>query len=83
MKAFDTIDIKILWRELRKIGYPRKLFAVVKAFHINMSASVATDGDVTEYFKVKVGVKQGYPMVPMILLACIFKTFSNPKSKSL
>ena len=77
--VFDTIDCEMLWRVIRKFGCPRKLFAVVKAFHINMSSSVAIGGDETEYFKLKVDVKQRHAQPP----PCSVKDFHHNLASAL
>ena len=66
-KAFDSVNRNMMWHVLRKLGCPRKFVEVVRFFHDNMTASVATRGQETDHFRVEVGVKQGCVLAPVIL----------------
>ena len=62
--AFDSVDRPTLWEVLSKIGCPEKYIKIVRLLHDNMSASVLIDGEGTESFEVKTGVKQGCVLAP-------------------
>ena len=65
-KAFDTVHRPTLWKVLTKIGCPDKLVNMIRLFHEGMRASVLVDGEFTEDFEVKTGVKQGCVMAPTL-----------------
>lgn len=65
-KAFDTVDRDILWRILQKFGVPPKFLGILKQFHSGMQASVLVGGQKSPPFPVKVGVKQGCVLAPVI-----------------
>ena len=66
-KAFDSVHRPTLWKVLFKIGCPEKYIRMVRLLHDNMSASVLIDGESTESFEVKTGVKQGCVIAPTLL----------------
>ncbi len=58
-KAFDLVSRdSLFYRTLPLIGCPPKLLSTVKSFHDVMS-TVQFDGDLSDEFGVKSGVKQG------------------------
>jgi len=65
-KAFDSVSREGLYLVLHKLGCPPKLLAIIKAFHDGMSARVDFDGDLSEAFTVKCGVKQGCVLAPTL-----------------
>lgn len=65
-KAFDTVDRPTLWKVLKKIGCPEKLVTMIRILHDDMKASVLIDGDYTNEFDVKTGVKQGCVLAPTL-----------------
>ena len=79
-KAFDTVSRTGLYTVLKKIGCPPTLLKVVQSFHNGMQARVIFNGDVSQCFPVKCGVKQGCVMAPCLfniyfscLLYCAFQ----------
>ena len=65
-KAFDSVDRPTLWKILSRIGCSEKYIKIVRLLHDNMSASVLIDGEATESFEVKTGVKQGCVIAPTL-----------------
>ena len=64
-KAFDTVN-RDLWNILRKFGCPPTLIAILQQFHTGMFAKVVMAGAQSSSFPVKVGVKQGCVLAPII-----------------
>lgn len=62
--AFDTIWRKALWRMLEAISIERKIVRVIKECYDKTQCSITIDGDLTEWFPVGVGVRQGCSMSP-------------------
>lgn len=56
-KAFDLLSRDGLFRMLPLIGCPPKLLSIVKSFHDGMRSTVQFDGDISNDFEVKGGVK--------------------------
>ncbi len=65
-KAYDRVNRKGLWETLRVYGVGGKLFEGVRSFYENTSASVRVNGELSESFMVKVGVRQGCVMSPWL-----------------
>ncbi len=61
-KAYDKVDRKGLWDTQRVYGVGGQLLEGIKSFYENASASVRVNGELSESFKVKVGVRQGCVM---------------------
>lgn len=58
-KAFDLVNRKGLFQLLKKIGCPPQLLSIVISFHEDMKGVVSYDGETSEPFEIRSGVKQG------------------------
>ena len=58
-KAFDSLDRETLWKLLRHYGVPMKLVNMIKNSYEGMSCRVIHDGQLTENFEIRTGVRQG------------------------
>ena len=70
-KAFDTICREELWKFIAKYSIPEKFLAIVKSFHEGMLARILDEGESSETFLVRNGVKQGCVLAP-ILFSMVF-----------
>ena len=70
-KAFDSIHRESLWHIMREYGIPVKIVEMVKAMYEGFECAVIEDGDKTEWFFVKSGVKQGCVMSGFLFLLVI------------
>ena len=61
-QAFDSVHRNSLWRIMRAYGIPEKLTNVVKAFYDDFKCAVIHQGETSEWFDIKTGVKQGCNM---------------------
>ena len=78
-KAFDTVSRLDLYNVLVCIGCPPTFLSLIRSFHEDMTASVLFDGQLSDSFPVRVGVKQGCVLAPTlfgiyfaVLLHCAF-----------
>ena len=71
-KAYDTIDRHGLWQMLRVYGVGAKLLKAVQSFYIDSRVCVWVGNDVSEWFPVNVGLRQGCVMSPWL-----FNVFMN------
>ena len=62
--AFDTVWRKALWRMLRSIGINQKYINIIEKMYEKTECSVIIDKNLTEWFRVKVGVRQGCILSP-------------------
>ena len=58
-KAFDLVSRKGLFQILPKIECPPKLLSITESFHNNMKGTVQFDGNLSDSFDIRSGVKQG------------------------
>jgi len=65
-KAFDSVDRNALWEILLKIGCPTDFVTIIRSFHEGMRASVVENGEISPYFEVTNGTKQGCGLAPLI-----------------
>ena len=65
-KAYDRVDWKAMWDVLKVYGVGGKLLNGVKAFYRNASACVRIDGEMSDCFAIKGGVRQGCVMSPWL-----------------
>ena len=65
-KAFDTVDGGLLFSVLRRFGYFSIFPGLLRFLHTGNTAAVGVGTDVSEKFKVTIGVKQGCILAPML-----------------
>lgn len=65
-KAFDLVSRDGLFNILLKIGCPPKLHSMIRSFHDGMKATIQYDGNTSEQFDIKSGVKQGCVLAPTL-----------------
>lgn len=65
-KAYDRIDRDALWVVLEGYGVGGKLLNGVKSFYVNSRACVRVGNCVSEWFDVRVGLRQGCVMSPWL-----------------
>lgn len=65
-KAFNTVSREALWKILLKLGCPSKFVNVLRQLHNGMQAQVATNGEFSNAFPIKNGVKQGCVVAPIL-----------------
>eukprot|EP00903_Cladosiphon_okamuranus_P015101 g13968.t1 len=66
-KAYDSVDRELLWKVLARAGIPEKMINVIRQFHTGMRARVRMDdGDLSEWFQVTQGLRQGCSMSPLL-----------------
>ena len=59
-KAYDSINRSKLWNRLAEIGVTGKLFTSIKALYSNVSSCVRVNDNMTDWFNVNCGLRQGY-----------------------
>ena len=70
-KAFDSVDREPLWKLLRHYGVPQKLVFLIRNTYQGMTCRVAHDGQTSDSFEVKTGVRQGCLLPPFLVLLVI------------
>ena len=72
--AFDTVSRTGLYKVLEKITCLSKLLQMICALHDIMTARITSDGDISEPFNLRCGVKQGCDGTYPIWYLCIHPT---------
>ena len=70
-KAFDSLDRETLWKLLRHYGIPEKITNLIRKMYENMSSRIIHEGQLTESFEIKTGVRQGCLLSPFLFLLAI------------
>ena len=65
-KAYDRVWRDGLWAALWEKGVRGKMWRVLRQYYQNVQSAVKTDGGVTEWFDVDVGVRQGCVISPLL-----------------
>ena len=71
-KAFDCVDHDKLWKILREMGIPDHLPCLLRNLYEGQEATVKTLYGITDWFKIKKGVRQHCLLSP-----CLFNLYTN------
>lgn len=64
--AFDTVWREALWKMLGEAQIDRKIISLIRECYDQTQCAVTVDGNMTEWFGVEVGVRQGCSMSPSL-----------------
>ena len=78
--AFDTIWRKALWKMMRSIGVDPKIVSIIENLYKDTECAIVIDGNMTKWFRVNVGVRQGCLLSPTLFN--IFLDFVMAELKS-
>ena len=70
-KAFDSIHHPSLWKILEAYGFPSKVINILKDMYADNQCCVRHEGQQSEWFHVKTGVRQGCVISPVLFLVVI------------
>ena len=62
-KAYDRVDLDAMWNVLRLNGISGRLLRRVKSLYVGSKACVRVGNKVSEWFPVRVGLRQGCVML--------------------
>ena len=63
--AYDTVK-EALWEVVSRYGVSAKLVRLLKALYRDTQSAVRVEGDLTEWFNVNTGLRQGCLLSPML-----------------
>lgn len=66
-KAYNKISYEYLWRTMRKFNLPENLIKTVKSLYEGAETRIMINGILSAPFKVKRGVRQGDPLLCLLL----------------
>ena len=64
-KAFDSVQHSKLWKILEEMNTDNSNISVIKALYLDQQACVRVEQELTEWFNVEKGVRQGCLLSPM------------------
>ena len=70
-KAFDSVDRNTLWKLMRHYGIPEKMVNLVKSLYEGTFCQVVHDGQLSDRFEVRTGVRQGCLLSPFLFIMAI------------
>jgi hypothetical protein len=65
-KAFDSVWQGALWAIMEFYGFPKKIIAIVQTLYSKAETAVRVNGELTEWFKMGIGVRQGCLLSPVL-----------------
>ena len=65
-KAFDRVWHQALWATMHKFNIDQNLIALIQELYSQATSSVYLDGDIGEWFRTTVGVRQGCLLSPTL-----------------
>ncbi|VDP25138.1 unnamed protein product [Schistosoma margrebowiei] len=70
-KAFDSVDIRTLWKLLRQCGVPEKIFNFIRNSYDGLQCKVVHGGQLTDAFQVRTRDRQGCLLSPFLFLLVV------------
>ena len=66
-KAYDSVDLELLWKVLARAGVPEEMITVIHQFHDGMQTRVRMDdGELSDWFEVTQVLRQGCVLSPLL-----------------
>ena len=65
-KVFDCVDHKKLWKNFKEMGIPDHLTCLLRNLYTCQEATVRTGHGITDWFKIRKGVRQGCVLSPCL-----------------
>ena len=66
-KTFDSFRHKALWEIMKKMGVNGQTIRPMRKLYQNQEATVKVESELSEWFNIKKGVRQGCPVSPVCL----------------
>jgi len=64
--AYDSVPRKTLWEVCSQYDIPKKLCRLLQALYSKTKAAVRVEGELTDWFDVKTGLRQGCLLSPLL-----------------
>ena len=70
-KASDTIDWRFMHKVLKAFGFKTDICNWISTFYKNIKSCVIVNGQVSNWFEIKRGCRQGDPISPYLFVLCV------------
>lgn len=80
-KAFDSVNHEYMYKCLKHFNFGDDLINWVKLFYNDVQSCVSNNGHLSDFFKIRRGVRQGCPLSPFLFIICI-ELLSNAVRKN-
>ena len=70
-KAFDSVHRESLWMIMQSYGIPIKIIEAIRGIYQGFECAVIEENEISEWFQIKTGVKQGCVMSGFLFLLAI------------
>ena len=80
-KSFDSVNHKYMYKCLEHFNFGDGLINCVKLFYNDVQSCVSNNGHLSDFFKIRRGVRQGCPLSAYLFIICI-ELLSNAVRKN-
>ncbi|WP_419609554.1 reverse transcriptase family protein [Thiolapillus sp.] len=70
-KAFDSVDWKFMFKVLRAFGFGSDICRWISTFYKDIKSTVTVNGQLSPWFSVQRGCRQGDPISPYLFILCV------------
>ena len=70
-KAFDSLDWGFMHKVLEAFGFGRGFRKWVSTFYKNIKSTVVVNGNMSQWFSIERGCRQGDPISPYLFILCV------------
>ena len=69
-KAFDSISWEFMFKVLKAFGFQKDICKWISVFYKGIKSCVIVNGQVSDWFSIKRGCRQGDPVSPYLFILC-------------